>query len=274
MVPRIVFTDVDGTLLDHEHRVRPRTAEVASGLTRHGIPFVLVSARMPEALYPVQRDLGISGPLVCYSGAYVLDEDGDELMSRTIGLARAVEVGHLVASKLPDVCCSAYGFHVWACGDRTDPRIAHEEHVVHTTAEAATLEDAFDERGVHKFLLMGQPDQVLAAEHLLGTSCPDLTVVRSSDMLCEVMAGGVSKAEGIRRVCERHGIDLDDAVAFGDGCNDVGMLAAVPQSYAMANGAPEARAAAAHVTELDNDHDGLAMQVCVLLDGPRKRRGL
>lgn len=274
MVPRIVFTDVDGTLLDRNHHVRPRTAEVTRELARRGIPFVLVSARMPEALHPVQDDLGISGPLVCYGGAYVLDEDGGELLSRTIGLARAGEVGRMVASELPDVCCSAYGFHVWACSDRSDPRIAHEEQVVHTTAVAATLEAAFDERGVHKFLLMGRPDQVLAAERLLGAACPDLTVVRSSDTLCEVMSGGVSKAEGIRRVCGCHGIALEDAVAFGDGCNDVGMLAAVPQSYAMANGAPEARAAAAHVTELDNDHDGLATQLSVLLEGPRKRRGL
>ena len=43
-----VFTDVDGTLLDAEHRVIAASRPVIQKLTRMGVPFVLVSARMPH----------------------------------------------------------------------------------------------------------------------------------------------------------------------------------------------------------------------------------
>ena len=62
--------------------------------------------------------------------------------------------------------------------------------------------------------------------------------------------------------------DVDGTVldaAFGDGRNDIDMLRAVPQSWAMANSPAEVRAAAARVTALDNDHDGLAETIFSLL---------
>ena len=52
-LPSVVFTDVDGTLLDGEHRVSPRTAAAARALAERGVPLVLVSARMPEALVAI-----------------------------------------------------------------------------------------------------------------------------------------------------------------------------------------------------------------------------
>ena len=54
-VPAAVFSDVDGTPLDGSHRVSPRTAAAVRGLGARGIPFVLVSARMPEALDQIRR---------------------------------------------------------------------------------------------------------------------------------------------------------------------------------------------------------------------------
>ena len=53
-----------------------------------------------------------------------------------------------------------------------------------------------------------------------------------------------------------YGVGLDQVIAFGDGCNDMDMLRAVKNSYAMANAPLVVRRSAAHVT-LDNDHQGL-----------------
>lgn len=268
--PRVVFTDVDGTLLGAGHRVLPEAAPTIELLGRQGGVLVLVSARMPEALYPIQRALDFSGPLVCYGGAYVLGERGEELLSRPIERAQAAGVLGFLSRELPEVCCSAYGFHRWVAADRTDPRIAREERIVGCEAESARgpLAEAFDERGLHKLLLMGEPDQIATAERRVSEAFGALRVVRSSDILCEVMSGQASKSEGVRVVCEHLGLSLADAVAFGDGRNDVGMLRSVPQSYAMANAPADVRAAAAHVTVLDNEHNGLAVELARLMGSP------
>ena len=262
---KIVFTDVDGTLLDAEHRVIPAARPVVQRVCRDGIPFVLVSARMPEGLTTIQSEMGFTGPLVCYGGAYVLDEDGRELLSRPIDFAEALEVKKFLDADLPDLCCSEYGFHTWACDDDTDPRIRNEERITTLKALRVPLAEAFDERGIHKFLLMGEPDQIEAAEARVGAAYPDLVVVRSSPILCEITSGAASKAEGVNVVCDHFGIDVADAIAFGDGRNDIEMLRAVPESYAMGNAPDEVKRAATHVCPHTNDENGLALMLEELL---------
>lgn len=264
-LPSAVFTDVDGTLLDGSHRVTPRAAAAARALAERGVPLVLVSARMPEALSEIQAQLGRPGPVVCYSGAYVLDAAGAELLSCPIALGCALEVRDYVACDVPDVCCMAYGYHSWVTSDRRDPRVAREEGIVGVRSTEGQLEDHFSERGLHKFLLVGEPDAIARAEREVGAAFPSLAVVRSSATLCEVMSGDASKTRGVRAVCEHLGVSPRDAAAFGDGRNDIDMLRSVPQSWAMANAPAEVRSAAAHVTALDNDHDGFAETIFSLL---------
>ena len=265
-LPSVVFTDVDGTLLDSGHRVTPRAVEASRALAERGVPLVLVSARMPEALADIRRELGNVGPVVCYSGAYVLDAAGAELLSRPIPLGCALEVRDYVACAVPEACCMAYGYHTWVTFDRTDPRVSREEKIVGVESVEGTLEEHFSERGIHKFLLVGEPAVVERAEREVGAAFPNLKVVRSSPILCEVMDGQASKTEGIQAVCEHLGVAQEEAVALGDGRNDLDMLRAVPESWAMANAPAEVREAAARVTALDNDHDGFAETVFSILE--------
>ena len=259
---KIVLSDVDGTLLNSAHEVSARTAEVVGRTVASGVPFVLASGRYPDALYPVQRALGIRGPLVTCSGALVLDAQGEPLLSRTIPLSRAVELRRTIARELPEVGVGAYGMHVWAVDDRGDARIAREERIVGACAVEQPMEEAFAGTGeLHKLLLFGEPAQIDHACATLRELAPDLTVVPSSPILCEVMAADVSKAEGVSVICGHYGLDLAQAVVFGDSYNDIDMLEAVPRGYAMHGSPDEVQVAAGRVTEFDNDHDGLARQL-------------
>lgn len=254
---KIVFTDVDGTLLDAEHRVIPEACASVQKLAQLGIPLVLVSARMPEGLTTIQREMGFTGPLVCYSGAYVLDEQGTELLSHPIDIDTACEIKQFLDCELPGLTCSEYGYHTWICDDDQDPRIQNEERITTLKAQNARLRDVFGRTGIHKFLLMGEPDEIEAAEKRIAAAYPQLAVARSSAILCEVMSGKASKAEGVQVVCRHFGMDPSEAVAFGDGRNDIDMLAAVPESYAMANAPDEVKQVAAHVTRFSNAENGL-----------------
>ena len=255
---KIVFTDVDGTLLDAEHRVIPEACASVQKLAQLGIPLVLVSARMPEGLTTIQREMGFTGPLVCYSGAYVLDEQGAELLSHPIDIDTACEIKQFLDCELPGLTCSEYGYHTWICDDDQDPRIQNEERITTLKAQNARLRDVFGRTGIHKFLLMGEPDEMEVAEKRIAAAYPQLAVARSSAILCEVMSGKASKAEGVQVVCRHFGMDPSEAVAFGDGRNDIDMLAAVPESYAMANAPDEVKQVAAHVTRFSNAENGLA----------------
>jgi hydroxymethylpyrimidine pyrophosphatase-like HAD family hydrolase len=73
----------------------------------------------------------------------------------------------------------------------------------------------------------------------------------------ELTPAGVSKALGLKLLCEHLGLSLAQCVAVGDAGNDLDVLQAAGHAVAMGNATPEARAVADEVVA-DNDHDGIA----------------
>ena len=100
---KIIFSDIDGTLLNNENQVPKETIEELRRLDEKGIPFVLVSARMPEGMCSIREELGIHAPMVCYSGGLVLDPDDQEIYSCLLDLDLACEIKSLVAKEFPEV---------------------------------------------------------------------------------------------------------------------------------------------------------------------------
>lgn len=263
----IVFTDVDGTLVDNEHHPMAASAPTISAVAKL-MPFCLVSARSPEGLYPIQEQLGFTGPLACFSGAYVLDHEGNELFSTVIPTEDALRIKRYLEEELPDVVAGTYGFHDWIVDDRSDPRVVKEEYFVQAESrESRDLAGTFGDRGVHKFLLMGEPESILAAQSRVAQEFPELTVVRSNATLCEIMSGGASKSHAIEVLCNHYGVSSAEAVAFGDGPNDIDMLSAVSQSYAMANAEDEVKLAASHTIAWSNVESGVARALAQLVLG-------
>src|SRR4051812_24738493 len=70
---RILALDVDGTLLDPDGTLRPRTADAVARASRAGIRPVLCTGRRYRRARPVAEQLGLDAPLVCNSGAIVKD---------------------------------------------------------------------------------------------------------------------------------------------------------------------------------------------------------
>ena len=93
---------------------------------------------------------------------------------------------------------------------------------------------------------------------------------QNADGLCyyDIVRGGMDKGVGLADLCEKMGLTLADAVAAGDSANDVGMLKAAGLGCCMANGTPDAKAAADRIIG-DVREDGLADLIDELwFDGP------
>lgn len=84
MAYKILFSDIDGTLLDAERTLSEKTIKVLSHL-KYQFPIVLISSRMPIQMHYLQEKAGILGmPLIAYNGALVIDKDRKVLRSTEI----------------------------------------------------------------------------------------------------------------------------------------------------------------------------------------------
>ena len=88
---KAVFSDIDGTLLNSKHQIPENTRKKIKQINQNGIPYVLVSARMPKGMTAIRAELEAKSPMICYSGALVVDEEDHPIYS----VAMPVSYTHL-----------------------------------------------------------------------------------------------------------------------------------------------------------------------------------
>jgi Cof subfamily protein (haloacid dehalogenase superfamily) len=257
-LPRLVATDIDGTLLRDDRTLSPRTSAVLARIAAAGTPVVLVTGRPIRWLALVYEQLAEPLPAICANGAVVYDPVTDTVL-RADPLAPELlaEVARRLRAEVPDV-----SFAVEIVDSR---QMRHEAH--YPLRWDADLE---------AIRAIESPEELLAvpAVKLLaraGEQDPD-TFVRvvaaalqglaeathsSYSGLVEISAAGVTKAAGLAWYAARLGIDERDVLAFGDMPNDLPMLTWAGRAVAVANAHPAVLEIAHEVTGA-NEADGVA----------------
>ncbi|MEO2506564.1 Cof-type HAD-IIB family hydrolase [Clostridium paraputrificum] len=254
---KMIFSDIDGTLLTSEHKVTDRTKMKIKELDALQIPFVLVSARMPDAIYVIQEGLNIEHPIVCYGGGLILDKNREVIKSIGIDEKLEDEVRSYIELSFDDVCISSYSYNDWICDDINNPWIIQEADI--TGVKAKRRDDYYkmnERKEVHKILCMGEPSTIKALEKELKIEYPELSIYMSKDTYLEIMDRRESKSNAVKILSDFLKIDIEGTVSFGDNYNDVDMLKATAIGYAMGNAPDEVKKCATYVT-LDNDNEGV-----------------
>lgn len=253
-----VFCDIDGTLLDSDHRLSPATVAGVRAVSKAGARFILVSARMPNAMYPVQDELGLHAPMVCYCGALVLDENRSPVHSIGMDAGTAAEIKGRLLKDWSDLASSIYAFEHWLVDDDRHPLVRREVAITGVMPSVGSIDDLSRVGGVaHKIFCVGEPERILALERTLVEAYPDLSICKSSAKYLEIMHGVATKENALRFLCRAMRLPQAETVAIGDNYNDAGMLAAAGLGVAMGNAPESVRRVAGRVAP-DNNHDGVA----------------
>ena len=256
--PRLIATDMDGTLLRSDDTVGAVTRAELSRWRADGVPVVPATGRPPRWMNGIREVLG-SGTAVCCNGAVLLDLERLEIIEET--LLEPVTLRQLTAElrrRMPDVWFAVeHGFEFrhepvyrprW---DRDVPGVSEatlEDMVAGPAAKLLARSEATD-----------RDTFVALVEEVVG----DLATVTNSsgDALAEISAPGVTKATGLATVAARHGIGPADVVVFGDMPNDIAAFDWVREgggrAVAMSNAHPDLLVSATDVTGT-NDDDGVA----------------
>src|SRR5688572_12318401 len=109
-------TDIDGTLLNHQRELSPRTIAAFLSL-RNRIPIILASSRMPSAMRHLQQELDISHqPLICYNGGYVIQYDGQSprpFVFSSVFIPPKICLAVIEIAQDPDIHVSLFNEDYW-----------------------------------------------------------------------------------------------------------------------------------------------------------------
>jgi hypothetical protein len=256
VIPAVVATDLDGTVVRSDGTISARTRAALVHAADAGAMVVIVTGRPPRWLGNIADATGHHGLAICANGALIYD-----LTTETVIGARPIDadvVRRLMAdlrAAVPDI-----GFAI----ERVDGQFAHEAaYHPRWDPEANTVIgdlDAVMTAPISKLLArqegVGSDDLLARAVEIITDEAATLTH-SSVDGLLEISAAGVTKATTLAEVIAEHGLGASDVVAFGDMPNDIAMLTWAGHGVAVANAHPDVLAVADEVTG-SNDDDGVA----------------
>ena len=253
----IIFLDIDGTLLDSGHRIMPCTRDRLQYLHRRGVPIILCSARPPEGVKLVARQIGLRGPMACYNGGLIFDENSTILRDVGISIELALDFRRFVAERFPDLVVSAYLYDVWLAEDPHHPLILQEAEISGCTPLKSSLEKAAAAAShIHKLLCIGDAMRVRALQKELAQHFPQLMALRSKSTYLEILPRESTKRSAAEALLDHYGLEPERAVAFGDSDVDIDMLQYCGFGVAMGNAPKQVQEAADYVTA-SNDHEGV-----------------
>lgn len=255
---KIVFSDIDGTVLNSKHELLASTIDAVQKLALKNIPFVLVSARMPKAMKLILDEMKVKMPMISYGGALVLDEQNQILYDNKINKIDTEAIISEIELLWPDdVVINYYSDDNWFVKDENNKAVKREENITNVKASQADFKNLIANNILpNKILCMTKANISSKIEAVLQEKFPQLNIVRSSDILIEIMNKDVSKANGIEVLLHHLKMTPAHAIAFGDNYNDLTMLNFVGRGVVMQNAPEEIRKEVKYITKSNNE-DGI-----------------
>ncbi|WP_019633613.1 HAD family hydrolase [Actinomadura atramentaria] len=254
--PRLIATDLDGTIVRSDGTVSRRTVAALARVEQAGATLVLVTGRPPRWMTDIAEAVGHRGVAICANGAVLYDLHTERVLEARLiepeTIADAVErlrkadpeLRFAVEYPTGFVFEARYNLGRWDA-DALGGRPVDGETLV--------------SRGGTKLLAFhptADPDRLAATAH--ETVGDLVTVTHSSGRgLLEMSAHGVTKASALAAFCAELGVAAADVAAFGDMPNDLPMLTWAGTSYGVANAHPLVLDAVTN-RAARNDEDGVA----------------
>lgn len=263
MDTKILFTDLDGTLLNSQKTISQKTYDKIQEMTKKGHKFVLASGRSLENIINVKNTLGLTQEgvyITAYQGAAIYDCCQNRLIAEN-RLSLDVAQGIYTAAHEAGLYCQAYtDTHIIAPA-QTKELDYYRQYIKQPYYETLDLHQYLTV-GSHKVLVINLDNKDLLdafREKMMHSPYADeVESAYSNPRYLEFYSKKAGKGNGLRILCDALHIPIENSYACGDEENDISMLKVAGTGIAMKNASDMAKAATDIVTENDNDHDAIA----------------
>jgi Cof subfamily protein (haloacid dehalogenase superfamily) len=267
-VYKIVFSDLDGTLVPHSGVMSEYSKQVIGQVRALGIPMILASGRSSHSMRPFYEDLQLDEPMISYNGALVEGlKQGDYTQS--------LEPEH--AKSLYDFAVKAgYYFQFYYQGDlyTIDEFAEHPFFTMYrgrakiewksVPKDSPQLYEALSAITKWSFIEQDRAKLEKIAGEAQALLAGQVGMSYTSSEYFEIYHKLVNKGNATLKVLQEYGLKPEQAISFGDNYNDIELLQVVGAGYAMSNAADGVKAEAFGVTEFSVDEDGVAKMLAKL----------
>ena len=288
---KLIASDMDGTLLNHNHKIPKENVKLINFAKNQGIEFVVATGRAYYEALPALNEENINCDVISFNGGIVYDKNGNIIsitpmlpkdLYYTIEILKSFDISYqlytknTIYTKSIETDINAYIDLIRSNG--YDPDVEHlraeaqQKLDVGYITEVENIELYLNEKENPPIKIIAISNDISKLENTakLLSENTSISVTSSGANNIEIMHKNATKGEALKEIAKIYGINLENAVAIGDNLNDQAMLDIVGYSVAMKNGNIKLKEQAKYVTEKTNSEGGVADTIFKLIEQNNK----
>ena len=283
---KLIASDMDGTLLNSDHKIPKENVELIKFAQKNGIQFVVATGRAYYEALPALNDESIKCDVISFNGGIIYDKNGNIInitpmklkdLYYTIEILKSLEISYQLYTKNTiytnsiETDITGYIDLIRANGEEPNEQHLRQEAknrlaLGHIT-EVENIELYLNQEDNPAIKVIGISNDLEKLKHAteLLSGNDNISVTSSGANNVEIMDKKATKGEALKIVADIHDINLKNTIAIGDNLNDQAMLDIVEYSIAMKNGNKDLQKTSKFITEKTNSEAGVADSVMKLL---------
>ena len=284
---KLIASDMDGTLLNHNHKIPKENVKLINFAKNQGIEFVVATGRAYYEALPALNEENINCDVISFNGGIVYDKNGNIIsitpmlpkdLYYTIEILKSFDISYqlytknTIYTKSIETDINAYIDLIRSNG--YDPDVEHlraeaqEKLEMGYITEVENIEFYLNEKENPPIKIIAISNDISKLENAakLLSENTNISVTSSGANNIEIMHKDATKGEALKEIAKIYGINLENTVAIGDNLNDQAMLDIVGYSVAMKNGNTILKEQAKYVTEKTNSEGGVADTIFKLIE--------
>ncbi|NME82844.1 Cof-type HAD-IIB family hydrolase [Clostridium sp. SM-530-WT-3G] len=256
----VIYTDLDGTLLNDKKEVSPQNREAIERFIEGGGKFAIATGRAFESIEKYIYGLKMELPSIVYNGGMIYDcIDGKIIIEHTLEDHKKQVICKLTEDY------SNLGIEVY-CGKDiyvfNDNGMSERQATSFLNIIYDMPENLFELRW-NKVLLVGEIE-FMDKLQLIFKDKYNVEVTRSGDRFLEILPDNISKGQALREIINLYKLDKKKVIAAGDNINDAEMLQECGISFCPDNASEKVKKYADYITV--NNNIGVIKEVVDFLD--------
>ncbi len=254
---RLIITDLDGTLLNTQHAISPRTEKALRDAIAAGVNVVFATGKTRYSAQSLIKALSLTTPGIYVQGVVTYNGDGSIRNQQLLDTA-------LVRRILTYVQERGFDALIYSGSRILSRRKSEWSDLVERYGEPAAeithdLYQKLPDISINKLCIGGEESRIRALVWQINKQFQGQVAVTRANVegMMEILPPGFSKGKGVRALVHDLGIEPKYVMAIGDGENDIDMLKAVGVPVAVNNAHPSLKQVAKYIVA-SNDDDGVA----------------
>lgn len=276
--PTLLVTDLDGTLLNNEHKISELNSKSIKRFQLDGGLITFATGRMEETTFQFIEELNINVPIISYNGARLYCPTKKKRLYLE-ELTISEEIWRILLNKQKEMGIFIY--------KNNHPFILERNAIVEEFEKKERIKckigslDDFVNKPITKILLIMKAvsptvhvPELIELEKEIQLHKAECETIFSESNYLELLPPGTSKGKGLNKLINYLGNKDIFTVAVGDNLNDISLLNKANLGIAVQNAQPELKKHADLVIEKSNNEHAIAFVIDTIILNKQKKQGM